>query len=64
MAMNHSVRFLGEAFAGEVNEVPEEFEIAVEQPPQGIARIKEEAEAYAIAAFLIGRTTWSQFHNW
>ncbi|WP_018922340.1 alpha/beta hydrolase [Salsuginibacillus kocurii] len=42
----------------------EEFLVQVQEPPTGMERVREEAEAYAIAAFLIGQSTLQALPGW
>ncbi|WP_249414002.1 alpha/beta hydrolase [Alteribacter keqinensis] len=46
--------FLRQAHGGVLQESP--YQLQVRQSPQGIDRVREQAEAFAIAAYLLGRT--------
>ncbi|MBB5173661.1 alpha/beta hydrolase [Texcoconibacillus texcoconensis] len=46
--------FLRQAQEGEIEQMP--YQLQVRQPPQGMDRAREQAEAFAIAAYLLGRT--------
>lgn len=56
-ALQDSVRFLKETEHNKVS-VQEEYELTVKHAPSGWDRVKEEAEAFVIAAFLVGKSTF------
>jgi acetyl esterase len=37
-------------------QVTDPFQLQVRQPPQGFDRVRDQTEAFAIAAYLLGRT--------
>ena len=47
--------FLRQANQGTL-QVPEPYQLQVRQPPQGMDRVRDQTEAFAIAAYLLGRT--------
>ncbi|SDH05129.1 acetyl esterase [Alteribacillus persepolensis] len=56
MALNESELFLDKAAADEIV-YDDEFSLTVQKVPAGMQRVREEAEAFAIAAFLVGKRT-------
>ncbi|PYZ98326.1 lipase [Alteribacter lacisalsi] len=52
--MQEASSFLRQSHAGVLQESP--YQLQVRQPPQGMDRVREQAEAFAIAAYLLGRT--------
>ncbi|MFB4165948.1 alpha/beta hydrolase [Alteribacillus sp. JSM 102045] len=62
MALNESALFLTKA-ADETITGEEEYKLTVQKAPAGLNRVKEEAEAFAIAAFLVGKSTYTTVTN-
>ncbi|WP_158735413.1 alpha/beta hydrolase [Alteribacillus sp. YIM 98480] len=58
MALNESALFLTKA-SDESIPLENEYKLTVQKAPAGLNRVKEEAEAFAIAAFLVGKHTFT-----
>ncbi|MFA9560276.1 alpha/beta hydrolase [Evansella sp. AB-rgal1] len=43
--------------------IPSTYELQVRQPPQGVDRVRDQAEAFAIAAYLLGRMGLNLFER-
>ncbi|MGY4690024.1 alpha/beta hydrolase [Salibacterium sp. K-3] len=57
--LNESARFVQKASSNSLNQ-EETYEVALYNGPSGLARIREEAEAFAMGAFLVGKSTMNR----
>lgn len=61
-ALNQTAAFLSQA-EKEDWQKKEQYELVIQDTPEGWGRVKEEVEAFAIAAFLVGKSTLNFFIN-
>lgn len=60
--LQETTSYLRQAHQGSVY-ASEPFELQVRQPPQGIDRMRDQTEAFAIAAYLLGRSGWNLIYR-